>query len=268
MNKQTLIDYFFVNGKYCAGKWRNAEKIPEVWDLQGDSLGEKVWNGLYARPTCYCGQTTRWLNTTNGYRAYCSSKCAQTSPLLEFEKRHRHEKLWSNPEWAEATARKMKETHFKNRTPNKLASLWNAKQIKPLDEIQPGQAGSYRWQHSCGEIFVKSFARPSGIYCPKCHVSQGQGELYELIRRNYLGKIIVNDRKAIAPKEIDIYLPEKKLGFEFNGKYWHPGDGQRERFKTGEADTLGIQIIHIWEQEWLKKNPRKEIEAEVLKLIA
>lgn len=260
MDKNLLRSLFLSReGIYLSGRWRNAHAYPEIQSLPGDSLAEKVWNGLFTRPRCYCGKQTGWVNFQAGYRVYCSPTCTQKSPLLEFEKRHRHEKLWSNPDWAAKTAARMKETHFKNRTPNKLASLWNSKQIKCLDEPTPGQSNMYRWQHVCGEVFLKPITRPAGIYCPRCHVSKGQGELYELIRCNYTGQIIVNDRQAIAPKEIDIYLPALKLGFEFNGKYWHVGDGSRERFKAEVGATFGITIINIWELEWKKDRKRQEL---------
>lgn len=257
MDKQTLKDLFFHDGKYCAGKWRNAELCPEVWKLQGDSLSEKVWNGLYVRPLCYCGKHTAWINFTVGYRAVCSRLCAQKHPVIEFEKRHRHEKLWANEEWKQQTALKMKEAHFRSRTPKKLAILAE-KGITPLDELlaENGQDHPYRWKHKCGEIFVRSFARVKSIYCPVCHVSQGQGELFEEIKKRYDGPIIVNDRQAIAPKEIDIYLPELKLGFEFNGKYWHPGDGQREAQKSDECKQADIKLVHVWETEWKKERKK------------
>lgn len=258
--QQFLIDELFTNDKYDARRVKPRHHVV-LSTLPGDCTSEKVWLQFHTRPKCYCGNETSYLNFTSGYRQYCSSSCAQSSPFLEFEKRHRHEKLWANDEWKAETSAKMKATHFKNRTPGKLAKLAE-KDIIPLDEILPGQANEYRFQHKCGEIFVKSFARPASIYCPKCHVSQGQGELYEFIRRHYSGTIIVNDRTAIAPKEIDIYLPDIQLGFEFNGKYWHPGDGSRERFKTDEADLLGINIVHVWETEW--KKDRKLQEASVL----
>jgi very-short-patch-repair endonuclease len=106
------------------------------------------------------------------------------------------------------------------------------------------------------------------LFCPKCHVSKGQGELYELIRKSYSGKIVANDRTAIAPKEIDIYLPALKLGFEFNGKYWHPGDGEREAQKSAEAAAAGITIIHVWEKEWVQKALRDKLVAQVLAAIS
>lgn len=33
--------------------------------------------------------------------------------------------------------------------------------------------------------------------------------------------IELNNREAIAPKEIDIWLPEYRIGIEINGEYWH-----------------------------------------------
>ena len=41
------------------------------------------------------------------------------------------------------------------------------------------------------------------------------------IKEIYSGEIIENDKTIINPKELDIVLPELKLAFEFDGKYWH-----------------------------------------------
>jgi hypothetical protein len=48
-----------------------------------------------------------------------------------------------------------------------------------------------------------------------------QIELYNFIKENYSGEIIQNDKNTIKPYEIDIYLPELRIGFEFNGVFWH-----------------------------------------------
>lgn len=40
-------------------------------------------------------------------------------------------------------------------------------------------------------------------------------------------KIRYNDRTAIKPKEIDIYIPELKLGFEYDGLVYHSSDEMR-----------------------------------------
>lgn len=65
--------------------------------------------------------------------------------------------------------------------------------------------------------------------------------------------IIMNDRSAISPKEIDIYFPDNKLGIEVNGWYWHSEDNTKvnkrhiEKFKL--AKDRGIQLLQFWDHE-------------------
>lgn len=56
--------------------------------------------------------------------------------------------------------------------------------------------------------------------------------------------------------ELDIYISELNLAFEYNGDYWH-SEAQKPRdyhyLKSKRAKEKGIQIIHIFETEWLQK---------------
>jgi len=85
------------------------------------------------------------------------------------------------------------------------------------------------------------------------NTSKGEKEIFNFIKENYLGEIIENYR---LNKEIDIYLPELKLGFEFNGLYWH---SELKRSKNYHKEKylyfqeLGIQIISFWEDDWYFK---------------
>jgi hypothetical protein len=66
----------------------------------------------------------------------------------------------------------------------------------------------------------------------------------------YSGKIIQSYRDGL---EIDIYLPELNLGFEFNGLYWHSEQFKEKNYhlnKTNYFKEKGIRIIHIWEDDW------------------
>lgn len=46
--------------------------------------------------------------------------------------------------------------------------------------------------------------------------------LFEIIKTLIPNTLIeYNNRKAIKPYELDIYIPEYKLAIEYNGKYWH-----------------------------------------------
>jgi hypothetical protein len=60
----------------------------------------------------------------------------------------------------------------------------------------------------------------------------------------------------ISPNQLDIYIPSKKLAIEFNGLYWHNElhvDKNYHLNKTELCEKLGIQLIHIFEDEWLYK---------------
>jgi very-short-patch-repair endonuclease len=84
--------------------------------------------------------------------------------------------------------------------------------------------------------------------------SDGERQVFEFIDENYIGDIIRNFR--ISRKEIDIYLPKLKIGFEFNGIHWHSELYKENSYhydKTNFFNYKGIRIIHIWEDDWLYK---------------
>ena len=101
----------------------------------------------------------------------------------------------------------------------------------------------------------------NSILCVLCnkiddHKSGVENSLSKLIVENYNGEIILNDRSICNPYEIDIYLPDLKLAFEFNGVYWHSEKFKDKNYhleKTNKCLENGIQLIHIWEDDWMFK---------------
>lgn len=78
-------------------------------------------------------------------------------------------------------------------------------------------------------------------------------ELYDYIKSIYSGDIIQSYRDKF---EIDIYLPELNIGFEFNGIYWHSEKYKEKNYhlnKTNYFKDKNIRIIHIWEDDWKYK---------------
>jgi len=78
-------------------------------------------------------------------------------------------------------------------------------------------------------------------------------ELLRFIQENYKGEILPGWRGQL---EIDIYLPELNIGFEFNGLYWHSEEYKKNNYhldKTLFFKDKGIKIIHIWEDDWDNK---------------
>lgn len=74
--------------------------------------------------------------------------------------------------------------------------------------------------------------------------------------------IIQRDKSILSGKELDIYIPEKKLALEFNGDYWHSSEFKEYDYhqnKTIECIKKGIHLIHIFEYEWLDIDKKEKI---------
>lgn len=109
------------------------------------------------------------------------------------------------------------------------------------------------------------FSRKDETLCPIClpyiekcsQRSIEEQEVVEFIKSIYTGNILTNTRKTLSNNlELDIYLPEKNLAFEFDGLYWHSTEFREPKYhlqKTKECEKQGIQLIHIFEDEWLFK---------------
>lgn len=88
-------------------------------------------------------------------------------------------------------------------------------------------------------------------------ISLAEKEVADFIQENYNGLIIRNNRKLIKGFEIDIYIPDLNLAIEYNGLKWHSESNGKDRgyhlYKTEELEKQNIQLIHVFEDEWLYK---------------
>lgn len=67
---------------------------------------------------------------------------------------------------------------------------------------------------------------------------------------------IINDRKQLCGKEIDIFIPASRVGIEINGSYWHSDQKVGEKYhieKTDLAASKGIRLIHIFDFDNFEK---------------
>ena len=92
--------------------------------------------------------------------------------------------------------------------------------------------------------------------CNKINSSSGQQiKILEYIKSIYKGEILSNNRKTLDNEyEIDIYLPELNIGFEYNGLYWHSDiylDKNYHYNKYLKSKEKGILLIQILEDDWL-----------------
>jgi hypothetical protein len=76
---------------------------------------------------------------------------------------------------------------------------------------------------------------------------------------------ITNYKLPNSKAEVDLFIPEYKMGFEFNGLYWHNELFKSPNYhleKTIKCNNLGIGLVHIFEDEWIYK---KEIVKSIIK---
>ena len=93
--------------------------------------------------------------------------------------------------------------------------------------------------------------------CPSCNVSAPHNQIIAFLDSLNVDYEI-NNRSIIAPKELDIYIPQANLALEINGLYYHSSvfkdkDYHYNKFKA--AEDAGIQLLQFWDFEIRDKLP-------------
>jgi hypothetical protein len=117
----------------------------------------------------------------------------------------------------------------------------------------------------CNQIFTTSrtfFNQRTRFKIEQCNIcnpnnndSFFEKDVFNFIDISYNGEIIRKYRKY-KKYEIDIYLPDIGIGFECNGLWWHSDKYKKSEYHKDKSEFFrkeGIQIIHIWEDDWLFK---------------
>ena len=99
--------------------------------------------------------------------------------------------------------------------------------------------------------------RTRGQGCPRCNniiqQSKSEVELIDFIKSIYDGDVLTKNRDIIKPKELDIYIPDKDIAFEYCGLYWHNEKHKGKKYhldKLKDAESKNIRLIQIFEDEW------------------
>lgn len=106
----------------------------------------------------------------------------------------------------------------------------------------------------CGRVFYNT---PEHLFmekiCPLCEESTGQIEIYDFVK-NLCSDAVLNARKVLSERrEIDIYVPSKKIGIEYDGLYWYSEKVRGKNYqldKLRDANKKGIRLITIFEDEY------------------
>lgn len=90
------------------------------------------------------------------------------------------------------------------------------------------------------------------------YTSNKEKQLVEYIKSIYSGPILENVTNIVKTThnrfyELDIFLPELNIAFDFNGVYWH-SDKFKDKYyhqrKTKQCYEAGIILVHIYEHIW------------------
>lgn len=131
--------------------------------------------------------------------------------------------------------------------------------ITSLDDYRSRQGQYLEFRCvSCQHVQKKTLqAFERGSKCEQCFPvssSQWQIEVEEWVRS--LGvETQREDRAAISPKEIDIFIPTAGLGIECHGLYFHSeaksgNDPKLHARKADLADSRGVRLLQIFFDEW------------------
>jgi hypothetical protein len=107
---------------------------------------------------------------------------------------------------------------------------------------------TWKWRH-------RTFNNP----CAKCNdLINGSNQENQV--RNFINQKLniktLDHYKLPNRKEIDIFIPHLNIGFEYDGLYWHNHTRIDQNYhidKTNYCFQQGIQLFHIFEDEWLHK---------------
>jgi len=103
--------------------------------------------------------------------------------------------------------------------------------------------------------------------CTKCNpISENSSIKENEVKEFIKNELNIKTKKIrIENKEIDIYLPDYKLGIEFDGLYHHSQKFKDINYhlnKTEICEKNNIQLLHVFENEWVNK---KEIVKSIIK---
>ena len=221
-----------IGGRRCNGRMKltQAEFENRVRSLYGDiyDFSNVIYAGVHKKIMLVCTQHGEFFITPN--KLFCGCSC----PKCGYEKMAKQKFLGQQ--------------EFENR----ILSLFGEK-ADCSDAIYRGKREKVTMR--CAEHDIEFETTPDSLFtgawgCPKCcrsRKSKGEDSVAEYIES--LGmKVERGRRDIISPLEIDIFIPEKNLGIEYNGHYYHgesrpknlePAQKSMSAFRSNSSSPAG-----------------------------
>lgn len=106
---------------------------------------------------------------------------------------------------------------------------------------------NYHGRKNCGAELC-TILNPIGKHCKNTCVELWVKQILDDCNIEY----IRCNRQILSGRELDFYIPSKKLAIECNGVYWHSSEYKSSNYhinKFNDCANMGIQLITIWEDQ-------------------
>lgn len=110
-------------------------------------------------------------------------------------------------------------------------------------------------EYKCAQRTIYRILLKHGVKFKRYQKSTGESTLFAWIK-DLAPDAEQSNRTVLDGKEIDIWIPSKQVGIEYNGAYWHSVrymNATAQVKKLELATSKGIRLIHIWDFEWMEK---------------
>ena len=262
---------------YCSKSCKN--KDPELVS-KANHKRKETWDNLYDGHPMKSPEIQK-KHVESMVEHYGVSHALQSNTLQERAKKTRLERYgdpnFSNIDKAMDT-KLQKYGSYNNHQKRTLSTLQRRfetySNIRLLDINEHSQINGNKFEVEClkcGRVWSCTLMNNYHPQCKQCSTkytktSKGHSEILSFLSDYLPGIDILSNSRLLSPKfELDIYIPSLNLAIEFNGLYFHNDQLKDKKYhlkKTRFCLSHGIQLIHIFEHEWLYK--REIVESMLL----
>jgi very-short-patch-repair endonuclease len=221
-------------------------------------------NNVKIIPKCkICNNNVNWSNSNRKYFIYCSNKCINLDKDIKEKIKNTSLLKYGVTNFSKSNLFKEKEKELILTSNNSsINRMLNRVDNKVTEYIKhDNNKNVYFFCNNCNKEFIinsnllTSRLANNTTICTNCNKNKSYSNIINIILNNLKAENIIfesNNRKILNGKEIDIYLPDYKLGIEIDGLFWHSElfkDKNYHLNKTEECEKQGIQLLHIFEDE-------------------
>lgn len=208
----------------------------------------------------HCDWTTVDLENKSGWITAHLQNSHQITPEQHCEQFPNDKKLWSKY-WSDVD----RERYLLLSEKNRIQCLECGEYLKKISNthlrLHNMTETEYKLKYGSNSLSSEAFREKMSYYF---HLNGNPGTLFKSKYEEEICSILDSRGLTYIRRylkfgfEIDIFIPEKNIGIEFNGLYAHSeyGGGKTKyyhRNKTEKSEQNQVHLIHIYEDQWLNK---------------